>query len=104
MFWAAVEATDSYPEHDGLDVRWRYDAIISDLAKPAGRGGISRKHYVRIAELLAGEYALARHNIEPAQTMTVLTLNNVARSLADIFKQDNSRLTVSGSMTHAVRT
>jgi hypothetical protein len=32
MFWAAVEATDSYPEHDGLDVRWRYDAIISDLA------------------------------------------------------------------------
>jgi hypothetical protein len=46
---------------------------------------------VRIAELLAGEYALARHNIEPAQTMTVLTLNNVARSLADIFKQDNSR-------------
>jgi hypothetical protein len=33
MFWSAVEATDSYPEHSGLDVVWRYDAIVTELAE-----------------------------------------------------------------------
>lgn len=32
MFWAAVEATDSYPEHNHHEVCWKYDAIISELA------------------------------------------------------------------------
>jgi hypothetical protein len=33
MFWTAVEATDSYPEHDGHDVCWRYDAIVRHITE-----------------------------------------------------------------------
>ncbi len=36
MFWDAVEATESYPEHDGLDVRWEYDAIVTEIAEKLG--------------------------------------------------------------------
>jgi hypothetical protein len=33
MFWSAVqESDDLYPEHDGLDIRWQYDAIASAIA------------------------------------------------------------------------
>jgi hypothetical protein len=56
---------------------------------------MSRKHYVAVAAMLAGEYAMAHHavnNGQPHDGKTQLrTLDNVTRSLADMFKQDNSR-------------
>jgi len=36
IFWTTVESTDSYPEHNGHDVLWRYDAIITELAVKLG--------------------------------------------------------------------
>jgi hypothetical protein len=31
LFWQAVEATESYPEHNGLDVLWRYEKIAEHI-------------------------------------------------------------------------
>lgn len=31
LFWAAVQVSDYYPEHDGCDVRWSYEAIMPAL-------------------------------------------------------------------------
>jgi hypothetical protein len=45
---------------------------------------MSRKHYVRVAGILAGELALSTTDKERQR------VKNMAHSLADIFKQDNS--------------
>jgi hypothetical protein len=36
MFWRAVETSESYPEHDGHDIRWTYDAIVTAIAAELG--------------------------------------------------------------------
>ena len=46
---------------------------------------MSRKTYIEAAAILAGERALARDDHERR------TIDNIARSLADMFKQDNGR-------------
>ncbi len=46
---------------------------------------MSRKHYVAVAAVLAGERAMARDDHERR------TVDNIARSVADVFKQDNGR-------------
>ena len=46
---------------------------------------MSRKHYVKVAAILAAERALATS--EPERR----TIDNRARSLADVFKADNGR-------------
>jgi hypothetical protein len=60
---------------------------------------MSRKDYVRMAAMIAGEYAMARHLAgctdrtvaTDASIILVRELDNITRSLADILKQDNSR-------------
>lgn len=44
---------------------------------------MSRKHYIKIADILAAERALA---IEPE---SLVRIDNITYSLADVFKQDN---------------
>ena len=36
MFWRAVEKTDSYPEHDGHDIRWTYGPVVTAIAAELG--------------------------------------------------------------------
>lgn len=45
----------------------------------------SRKDYVALAEVIAGEVACANTNER------VRACSNIARSMADVFKRDNSR-------------
>ncbi len=46
---------------------------------------MSRKHYIAVAAILAGERALATTDAERRN------VDNIARSLADVFKRDNGR-------------
>jgi hypothetical protein len=46
---------------------------------------MSRKHYVEIAAVLAGDYTVAGSDAQR------LTVRNIAFSLADVFVKDNSR-------------
>lgn len=46
---------------------------------------MSRKHYVAVAAILAGERALSTTDAERRR------LDNITRSLADVFKRDNGR-------------
>jgi hypothetical protein len=47
---------------------------------------MTRRHYIAVAALLAGERALARHHVVELRVVDNLTL-----SLADLFKADNAR-------------
>ena len=49
---------------------------------------MTKKHFEAIASVLAGEIALAANRGDPEQFRAV---NNICRSLADLFKQDNAR-------------
>ncbi len=49
---------------------------------------MSRKDYCAIANVIAGEVALAEND---GADHTVSTLENVARSVADVFAADNPR-------------
>ena len=46
---------------------------------------MSRKHYVQAAAILAGERALADTDAQRRQ------IDNIVRSMADMFKRDNGR-------------
>lgn len=46
---------------------------------------MSSKHYQQVADILAAEYAIETHSA--SQRVTA----NIARSLADVFAQDNPR-------------
>lgn len=46
---------------------------------------MTRKHYVAVAAILAGERALATTDEQRRMT------DNIARSIADVFKRDNGR-------------
>ncbi len=46
---------------------------------------MSRKHYVAVASVLAADRAIARTDGERR------VIDNIARSLADVFKRDNGR-------------
>lgn len=45
---------------------------------------MSRKHYIKVAAMLAGERAIY------TSEQSVRVIDNITRSLADLFKQDNS--------------
>jgi hypothetical protein len=47
---------------------------------------MTRKHYVEVAAILAGERA-----VYASKPDAVRVLDNVTHSLADVFKRDNSR-------------
>ena len=51
---------------------------------------MTRKDYVRFAEMYAGEIALARHGITNHPDVW-LKVHDLIRSTADIFAQDNPR-------------
>ncbi len=49
---------------------------------------MSRKHYIAIAGVIAGEVAMARHQ---SSTLVEDVLRNLTRSVADVCAQDNGR-------------
>lgn len=49
---------------------------------------MTRKDYIKVADMLAGEFALARHDNTVG---AVAALRNVTFGIADIFAQDNPR-------------
>jgi hypothetical protein len=47
---------------------------------------VTRRHYIKVAALLAAKRSLARHHLAELRFV-----DNLTRSLADLFAQDNPR-------------